>query len=64
MFFVIFQSVIQKDTQRHDAAIKFATFCSPVWMYNYGWFIGQNVSSFLALAFHFLLSFSFLLLDI
>jgi len=59
---VVFQSVVQQHTQRHDTAIKFAILGGPVWAYDDGWLIREDVALFSPLALKLLLLLLFLLL--
>lgn len=62
MLLVVLQPVVQQHAQRHDAAVELAVLGGPVWVYEDGGLIGEDVPPFSALALKLLLSPPFLLL--
>lgn len=51
MFLIVFQSIVQQHAQRHDTAVKFSILGGPVWVYEDGGLIREDVAPFSALAF-------------
>lgn len=62
MFFIVFQSVVQKHAQGHDAAVKLATLGCPVGVHDDGRLIRQDVAPLPPLTLQLLLPFPLLLL--